>query len=196
MLEFLQDLRGVNNKKVKGKPGLKRINLKADPFYLLTAAVISVSLFFGYMYFSRTKDIGNMKINEQNMAKDIAKKKKEVTELKRKVREFNEKIESLPYEFLPPKSQFGIYSLMQKYDDYKKYIKFDYKLDQVEDSLVGKYKYHNLDFVIQYTDDTGFKNIFSILRGKYFMDFVEGSYQNGAFNLKYKIFVYDDNENK
>ena len=197
---------GNSNKITSNKDGSKtdkRLNVGAmkakvsgiDKYWVVTSLVFIAASYVFYLAFSQNLNIDEMKATRDTASSTLETKKVELAKKEREVKEFVAKVEKegeKGKKFIPTIDKFGVYKLIIALDDYKKIFPFDYKLTDSEKNLTKIYKYYDLILTVEYRSMDSFKTILNYLTRDYFMDFVDGSYSNGKFVLKYKVYAKKD----
>lgn len=170
---------------------VKKIINAIKPIYILTVALIGTSLYSGYELYSQNLDIESKKASAESMEQEWMSNQDTLKAKNREVTEFNAKIAKINKNFIPVRTDFGVYKFILEMDDLKKKYPFDYKIDDKEKSLTKVYKFYTLTFVIDYENIDKFKEVMKILTKDYYMGFLGGEYSEGKFVMKYDLYAYD-----
>ena len=162
--------------------------MKID-FNISKSSIIVISLLvISYMFLNSTNDVTGM--TEEIISKEnkIIKMKKEIIKDKAKLKKWDKTIKEKQLKFIKGIKEFGIYHLMEYFDELSKSYPVTYKIKDKSKKLTKYYFEYKVDFTIKYEEKNKFKNLIKKIGSKYYCTFEKGTFKKNKFILTYNFY--------
>lgn len=171
-------------------------SLGIDLHYIKTIVLLIGAIVALYLYFSTNSENNMLSEQSENNISSLTQLDGEIKKNKQKLVEFNNELIKINKEFLKPKEDFGVYKMMEHFDEFAKFFNYSYTIDLKEKNLSSRYFEHTIKFIIDYKDVKSMHNIIQLIEDRFYNSFVDGRYEKGRFQLTYKFYGEKPNTKK
>jgi hypothetical protein len=140
------------------------------------------------MFFSSANDVTGMEDEITSKENRIDRTKKEILKDKKDLEVFKNKLETTDLKFISGSKNFGIYHLMEFFDDLSENYPLTYNIKNKPKKLTKYYFSYEIEFTIKYEEKNKFKNLINKLTKKYYCSFVKGTFKKNKFILTYNFY--------